>query len=72
MTKYEPIASQSEVASILGEGLHTGLRKGTEAPEAHPLWLAIRDSERAWSEALDFLVDGLDQMGLALCRKVED
>lgn len=69
-TTYTPLPA-SEAASIIGEGLHTGLRKGTDAPEAHDLWTAVRDSNRAWSEALAYLVDGLDYMGLALCKKEE-
>jgi hypothetical protein len=58
-------------ASIIGEGLHTGLRKGTDAPEASVLHRYIGQSDRAWSEALAYLVWGLDSMGLALCKKEE-
>jgi hypothetical protein len=68
VSTYTPLPAD-EVASIIGEGLHTGLRKGTGAPEAPALHRAISDSEQAWSEALDYLVWGLDVMGLALCRK---
>jgi hypothetical protein len=59
-----------DAVSILGEGLHTGLRKGTDAPEAMALHRAIGDSDRAWSDALHYLVWGLDQMGLAVCRNI--
>lgn len=55
---------------IIGEGLHTGLRKGSEAEDAHALWVAIKQSDTsAWSDALDYLVWGLGEMGLAVCRK---
>lgn len=63
-----PVTKQ-EAVSTIGEGLHTGLRKGTDAPESAALWQAIANSDRAWSEALDFLVWGLGEMGLALCKK---
>lgn len=66
---WQPVSDQS-ARSIIGEGVHTGLRKGTEAPGAHQLWKAIQASDRAWSEALGFFVWGLDQMGYALCKKV--
>lgn len=59
---------KDEAASIIGEGLHTGLRKGTDAPEAHDLWVAISESGEAWTDALDYLLYGLDVMGLALCK----
>lgn len=58
-----------ETVSILGEGIHTGLRKGTDAPEAHDLWMAISNSDNAWSDALGYAVWGLGYMGLALVRK---
>jgi hypothetical protein len=66
--RWTPI-DDDEASSVIGEGLHTGFRKGTDAPEAHDLWVAIKNSDRAWSEALDFLVRGLGEMNLALCRK---
>jgi len=68
-TEWEAM-SKDDAASVVGEGLHTGLRKGTDAPEAHDLWKAIQDSEQAWSDAIDYLLWGLEQMNLAICRKV--
>lgn len=67
-TTYTPLPP-SECASVIGEGLHTGLRKGSDEPQAPDLWRAIHDAGQAWSDALDYLVYGLDYMGLALCRK---
>jgi hypothetical protein len=64
--------SQDDATSIIGEGVHTGLRKGTDAPGSPELWDAIRESPRAWSEALAYFVWGLDQMGMALCKKESD
>jgi hypothetical protein len=69
-TTYIPIPEE-EIRSLIGEGLHTGLRKGTDAPGANALWTAIADSDQAWSDALRFLVRGLEVMGLAVCRKEE-
>lgn len=65
---YTPL-DPDEAASIIGEGLHTGLRKGSDAPEAPELWEAIHNSLDAWSDALDYLVYGLDYMGFSLCKK---
>lgn len=60
---------EASAQSIIGEGLHTGLRKGTDAPEASALWHTISSSDEAWSDALAYLTWGLDQMGIALCKK---
>lgn len=55
---------------LLGEGIHTGLRKGSDAHDAHELWLAIDRSESsAWSDALRYFISGLDAMGFAICEK---
>jgi hypothetical protein len=62
--------SDDEAKSIIGEGLHTGLRKGTAAPSSAALWQAISDSDDgAWTEALDFLVWGLHEMGITLVQE---
>lgn len=57
---------------LIGEGLHTGLRKGCE--DGHDAWEAIHDlPEDQWSAALHFLVSGLDDVGYVLCeRKSEE
>jgi len=62
------VVAGSELASVIGEGLHTGLRKGTDAPESAALWRAISESDRAWHEALAFLVDGLASMGFVVTK----
>ena len=52
------------VLSLLGEGIHTGLRKGSDAPSAPRLWDAIRGSkDGAWGDALDYALWGLRYMG---------
>lgn len=65
----QEILTEKEVASILGEGVHTGLRKGSEASDAHILWEAIADSNTtAWSDAVAFCAWGLSEMGLKVVR----
>jgi hypothetical protein len=63
--------SDEDAASLIGEGLHTGFRKGTDAPESAGLWQAIDRSDRAWPEALAFLISGLKSMGYQLCERDE-
>lgn len=50
-------------------GVHTGLRKGSDAPTSGPLWRAIADSDDgAWTDAVRFCVHGLRSMGYAICK----
>jgi hypothetical protein len=45
-------------AEMIAEGMHAGLRKGSDAPDAAALWRAIADSKTsAWSDAARFAVD---------------
>lgn len=56
-------------ASLLGEGIHTGLRKGTDAEDSHELWKAISDSDTtAWSDAIDYCLWGLKEMGYQIYK----
>jgi hypothetical protein len=67
---WEPL-EDAEAAELIGEGIHTGLRKGSEAESSHDLWKAIREStDGAWSDALTYMVDGLAYMGYKLCTRV--
>lgn len=70
MSNYVPFPDE-EAMSLIGEYVHVGLRKGTEAPEAHDLWKAISDSDNAWSDAVGFAIYGLALGEIRLCRKVE-
>lgn len=64
--------SDEEFKSMLGEGVHTGLRKGTDAPSAPTLHSAIANSDDgAWGDALGYAVGGLRYMGYELV-KVKD
>jgi hypothetical protein len=67
---WEPL-EDAEAAELIGEGIHTGLRKGSDAEGAHDLWLAINKLQTsAWSDALAYMVDGLAYMGYKLCTRV--
>lgn len=57
--------TKDEFCSLVGEGLHTGLRKGSGAPSADGLWRAISQSaDGAWSDALDYMAWGFEFMGI--------
>lgn len=57
------------LADNIAMGMHTGLRKGSEAPSSGPLYRAISDSEdSAWSDAAAFCVWGLKEMGYKIVR----
>jgi hypothetical protein len=72
-TEFEEV-SASELASIVAEGVHTGLRKGSEAPDSMDLWRAISNSDSdAWSDAARFLAWGLiDIMGYKVVKPVDN
>lgn len=59
-----------EFAGQLAVGMHTGLRKGSDAPSSGPLWQAINAStDTAWVDAARFCVDGLKSMGYKLVKE---
>jgi hypothetical protein len=61
-----------ELADNIAVGMHTGLRKGSEAPSSGPLWRAIGEStDSAWSDAAKFCVWGLKEMGYTVTREDE-
>lgn len=64
---FTPV-DQDTARSLIGEGIHTGLRKGCN--DGHEAWTAINDMpDEDWSSALRFLVDGLESMGYVLCER---
>jgi len=66
------VPPDEDIISMLGEGVHTGLRKGTDAPSSGPLWQAISKSDDgAWSAALNYALWGLRYSGWQIV-KVED
>ena len=68
---YEPVTKE-EAQEQIAIGVHTGLRKGTDAPDSAKLWRAISDSnDSSWSDAVRFCVWGMEQMGYVVCKQVE-
>ena len=59
-----------EWAEHIAIGVHTGLRKGSEAPTSGPLWKAISESDDgAWMDACNYAVYGLKSMGYRLVKE---
>jgi len=64
--------SAEELAGQIAVGVHTGLRKGSEAPSSADLWQAIAKSDdSAWSDAAAFCAHGLISMGYKITRDAE-
>ena len=60
-----------ELREQIAIGMHTGLRKGSEAPDSAALWKAISEStDSSWSDAARYCVWGLRQMGYEVRKKV--
>lgn len=60
--------TEEQVAELVAEGVHTGLRKGPDSPEAHALWLAVSENVVAWNEAVQWFVASLEYMDVVVCR----
>lgn len=45
-----------DARSTLGVGIHTGLRKGTDAANSHIAWKALADDESGWDDALEWAI----------------
>jgi hypothetical protein len=70
MATFEPI-TRDELAEQIAVGVHTGLRKGSEAPTSGPLWQAISASDDgAWMDACRYAAWGLEQMGYEIRKRV--
>jgi hypothetical protein len=55
------LAYRKRVIENLGEGVHAGLRKGSQAPSSVALWKAISDSrDGAWGDAVAFAKYGFE------------
>jgi hypothetical protein len=62
--------ADDEFAEQIAIGVHTGLRKGSDAPSSGPLWKAIGASDdSAWGDAARFCVYGLKSMGYKLVKE---
>lgn len=57
--------SEEDWRSVIGEGIHTGFRKGTDHPQAHDYWKLIEGiPDKLWDDVLAWTVSGLQYMGL--------
>jgi hypothetical protein len=69
--KWEPVDDKT-ATELIGTGVHTGLRKGSEAPSSAALWRAIHDSDDgAWDDALRWCMWAMREMGYDICQKVK-
>lgn len=65
--------SDDEAVDLLGEGIHTSLRKGCEHPLAEDAWRDINNMPAEdWESVLRFLVQGLGSMGFRLAREAPE
>jgi len=64
--------SVDELAEQIAVGVHTGLRKGSDAPSSGDLWKAVNASnDSAWYDAAQFCADGLLYMGYHVTKDAE-
>lgn len=69
--KGESVDRETAV-SLIAEGVHTGLRKGTDAPNSGILWRGISNSsDSSWEDAVDYCVSGLESMGYRIVKVVD-
>ena len=63
------VLETDRLIGIIGTGVHTGLRKGSDAPSAHGLWTAIsRSQDGAWSDAAEYCLWSLRYMGYEIVK----
>ena len=66
---YTPVTDEVW-ATEMAMGVHTGLRKGSDAPSSGPLWRAISESnDSAWGDAMRYCVEGMKSMGYKLVKE---
>ena len=70
MTRQQIEVTDDELREQIAVGMHTGLRKGSEAPDSARLWRAISESnDSSWSDAAAYCVWGLRQQGYRVTRE---
>jgi hypothetical protein len=63
VSKWVDVTSD-ELQEAIAIGVHTGLRKGSEAPDSGKLWRAISDSDdTSWSDAARYAAWCMEYMG---------
>jgi hypothetical protein len=67
------LLSDDEFGELLGESVHTGLRKGVDGKGSADAWQAIRRmSDGGWGEAIGWAVGCLRYMGYRLAEPEEN
>lgn len=61
----QQIVPRDEAASLIGEGIHTSLRKYVDTPTAGALWNTIAESPD-WDAAVEIAVNTLYASGFVL------
>lgn len=65
--------SRELAVETLGEGFHASLRKGSDHPESSVAWKAVDNLPgEEWQHVLEFLVDGMESMGVSLAQTMEE
>lgn len=63
-------APDGEALSLLGEGIHTSLRKIGDTEEAANAWAAISNmAPGEWSKHLEWTLWGIRESGYDICKK---
>ena len=51
---------KDDLASLIGEGVHTGLRKAIDSPQSSVAWRAIKDlPDGEWGIVIEFAMSGI-------------
>lgn len=59
--------TRSWFIDMLGTSFHTAFRKGTDCPQAHPIWKLIQEMPaKEWEAVLEWVADDFEESGLEL------
>lgn len=68
---WKPVPRE-DAMSLIGEGLHTALRKIGDSVEAAEAWEAIDEMDgEEWTGYLAFVIEGMRYSGYEVCQKEE-
>ena len=63
-------ASDADSLALIGEGLHSGLRKIGDTKEAADAWAAIHNmAPGEWTKYLEWTLWGIRESGYDICKK---
>lgn len=67
------VVPTEDAISQIGEGVHTGLRKGSYQSDSHAIWKTIYDSKTsAWHDGVAWFVEVMKMTGYAIVKLEED